>query len=165
MLGVSVARPIHPKTGKGWEGDGVQPDIKVAVRDALSSAHAAALRKLLAGATDERRRRELAWAIERVSPDPARRTTPADLASLPGRYGERTVVLEGGRLVCRSANGRARTMDPAGTDGFTWDEQTRASFARDAGGRPAELVLEHVDGTTERFPRQPETAARGKETR
>lgn len=165
VLGVSVARPIHPKTGRGWEGEGVRPDTPVAARDALASAHTAALRKLLGAATDDRRRKELAWAIERVSPDPGRRANVADLASVPGRYGDRTVSLEGGRLVCRAANGRARAMDPAGADAFTWDEQTRASFARDAGGRPAELVLEHADGTIERFPRQPETAARGKETR
>jgi len=54
-------------------------------------------------------------------------------------------------------------MDPVGRDAFTWDEQTRASFARDSAGRPTELVLERVDGTVERFPRQ--TEPRAKETR
>jgi retinol-binding protein 3 len=162
VLGVSVAKPIHPKTGKGWEGEGVKPDVSVAAVDALSAAHGSALRKLLARAQDDRRKRELEWAVERVTPGPARRSA-AELASFSGRYGERTVALEEGRLVCRASNGRARTMDPLGKDAFTWDEQTRASFARDAAGRPAELVLERVDGTVERFPRQTET--RAKETR
>ena len=163
VLGVSVAKPIHPKTGKGWEGEGVKPDVPIAAADALSAAHASALTKLLARAQDDRRKKELEWAVERVTPGAASAPGAAELASLPGRYGERTVALEEGRLVCRAANGRARTMDPLGKDAFTWDEQTRASFARDASGRPAELVLERVDGTVERFPRQTET--RAKETR
>ncbi|MDQ6892092.1 MAG: S41 family peptidase [Acidobacteriota bacterium] len=162
VLGVSVAKPIHPKTGRGWEGEGVKPDVRVAAVDALSTAHSSALKKLLARAEEDRRKRELQWAVERVTPGPARRSA-AELASFSGRYGERTVALEEGRLVCRAANGRARILDSLGKDAFTWDEQTRASFARDAAGRPAELVLERVDGTVERFPRQTET--RTKETR
>jgi retinol-binding protein 3 len=163
VLGVSVAKPIHPKTGKGWEGEGVKPDVKVPAADALAVAHGSALRKLLAAAKDDRRRKELEWALERAGGAPARRLAASDLATLPGRYGERTVTVEEGRLVCRAANGRARAMEPVGKDGFTWDEQTRASFARDTAGRPAELVLERADGTVERFPRQPD--ARAKETR
>jgi hypothetical protein len=162
VLGVSVAKPIHPKTGKGWEGEGVIPDVRVAASGALAAAHESALRKLLAKAQDARRRKELEWAVERVEAS-SRRVPAAELASLPGRYGERTVAFEEGRLVCRAANGRARILDPLGRDAFTWDEQTRAFFARDAAGRPAELVLERTDGTVERFPRQ--TEARAKETR
>jgi len=162
VLGVSVAKPIHPKTGKGWEGEGVKPDVPAAAGDALSVAHGSALKKLLSRAPDDRRKKELEWAVERVGPGPARRGA-AELAALSGRYGERTIAVEEGRLVCRAANGRARTMDPVGRDAFTWDEQTRASFARDSAGRPTELVLERVDGTVERFPRQ--TEPRAKETR
>jgi hypothetical protein len=166
VLGVSVARPIHPKTGKGWEGEGVKPDVPAA-GDALATAHAAALRKLLDRASDERRRKDLSWSLERVTAAaaPARRSVAADLASFSGRYGERTVGVEAGRLVCRASNGRTRAMDPVGKDAFTWDDQTRASFARDASGRPAELVLERVDGTVERFPRKPDSRDSGKETR
>ena len=163
VVGVSVAKPIHPKTGRGWEGEGVKPDVPVPAGEALAAAHAAALRGLLAKAQDPPRRKELEWAIERVGG--SRRLSAAELAALKGRYGERTVALEDGRLVCRSANGRARTMDPVGKDGFTWDDQTRASFTRDAAGSPVELVLERVDGTVERFPRQPETRANAKETK
>jgi hypothetical protein len=176
VLGVSVAKPIHPKTGKGWEGEGVRPDVVVAADDALVTAHAAALRKLLAKAThaDARRRRELEWAIERVGAPSSGHASPADLASLAGRYGERTVAIESGKLVCRMANGRARTLEPVGSETstsastFTWDEGTRASFVRDASGRANALVLERVDGTVEKFPREPEAnepGPRTKETR
>ncbi len=160
VVGISVARPIHPKTGKGWEGDGVRPDVAAALPDALPVAHAAALRRLAGSARDAGRRRELEWAVERVSP-PAARTAVASLAALAGRYGERTVTIENGRLFCRAPNGRSRAMDPVGADGFTWDEQTRASFTRTAAGRPVELVLERADGTVERFARR----SAGEETR
>jgi len=178
VLGVSVAKPIHPKTGKGWDGEGVRPDVVVATEgagDALKSAHTAALRKLREKASDDRRRRELDWAIERVaaSTGPRTLTASSDVAALAGRYGERTVVFESGKLVCRAPNGRSRTLEPVGAGApasalaFTWDEQTRASFPRDASGRATALVLERIDGTVERFPREPEASkpAPGKETR
>jgi hypothetical protein len=46
MLSVSTAAVAHPKTGKGWEGTGVVPDVKVAAADALDAAHKLALEKL-----------------------------------------------------------------------------------------------------------------------
>jgi len=160
VLSVSVGRPIHPRTGKGWEGEGVKPDVGVPAGTALAVAHAAALRRLEQRSTDDRRRRELAWAIERV--DPARQRSllsAADLDAYSGRYGERSVAVEAGRLVCRGATGRAVTLEPIGRDAFTWDENTRATFGRDSSGRPAELVLERADGTIQRFARAPVASA------
>ncbi len=154
VLSVSVGRPIHPKTGKGWEGEGVRPDVGVPAATALSAAHAAALKKLLPGASDERRRREIAWALERTGS--ASRAEPAveTLRAYAGRYGERHVAVEGSRLICRTAAGRERTLVPVGPDAFSWDEQTRATFGRDTAGRLTELVLERTDGTREKFPRE-----------
>ena len=165
VLSVSVGRPIHPKTGKGWEGEGVQPDLASPPASALSAAHAAALKKLLSGATDERRRREIAWALERVEsssrPDPGVET----LRAYAGRYGEREVAIEGSRLVCRTPTGRTRTLVPVGKDAFSWDEQTRVTFGRDAGGRLTELVLDRIDGSVERFPREAPSENTAKESR
>ena len=42
VFSVSVGRPEHPLSGKGWEAVGVQPDIKVAAADALEAAQRAA---------------------------------------------------------------------------------------------------------------------------
>jgi retinol-binding protein 3 len=160
VLSVSVGRPIHPRTGKGWEGEGVKPDVGVPAGTALAVAHAAALKRLEQRSTDDRRRRELAWAIERVDPArPRPRLSAADLDAYSGRYGERSVAVEAGRLVCRGATGRALTLEPIGRDAFTWDENTRATFGRDSSGRPAELVLERADGTIQRFARAPAASA------
>lgn len=63
---VSYGRPEHPRSGKGWEAVGVQPDIAVPAGEALAAAHRAALKKMLAEKTDDRRRKELTAALERL---------------------------------------------------------------------------------------------------
>ncbi|MDF1505976.1 S41 family peptidase, partial [Roseisolibacter sp. H3M3-2] len=44
VVSVSITRVTDPKTGKEWERDGVQPDLRVPAERALEAAHAAALR-------------------------------------------------------------------------------------------------------------------------
>ncbi len=63
---VSYGRPEHPRSGKGWEAVGVQPDIPVPAGEALAAAHKAALRKLIAKTPDERRKKELTAALEQL---------------------------------------------------------------------------------------------------
>jgi hypothetical protein len=46
VLSVSIAASTHPKTGTGWQGTGVVPDVRVAASDALETAHKLALQKL-----------------------------------------------------------------------------------------------------------------------
>ncbi len=68
---ISVGRPEHPRSGKGWEAVGVQPDIAVPVASALDAAHKAALQKLISQTTDERRKKELTAALQELEPVPA----------------------------------------------------------------------------------------------
>jgi hypothetical protein len=63
---VSYARPEHPRSGKGWEGVGVQPDMPVPAGEALVAAHKAALQKLIAKTADERRKKELTAALQEL---------------------------------------------------------------------------------------------------
>ena len=63
---VSFARPEHPRSGKGWEGVGVQPDIAVPAGEALATAHKAALKNLINKTTDERRKKELTAALQEL---------------------------------------------------------------------------------------------------
>jgi hypothetical protein len=45
-IGVPFARPINPITKGDWEGTGVEPDVKVSVADALTTAQKLAAEKL-----------------------------------------------------------------------------------------------------------------------
>jgi ketosteroid isomerase-like protein len=61
---VSIGRPEHPRSGKGWQEVGVQPDIAVPADGALQAAHKAALQNLAGKIADERRKKELSSALQ-----------------------------------------------------------------------------------------------------
>jgi D-alanyl-D-alanine carboxypeptidase len=64
---VSIGSVVHPLTGKGWQGDGVQPDTLVKPDDALETAHREALQKLISRTTDQIRKKELLSVLQDVS--------------------------------------------------------------------------------------------------
>jgi ketosteroid isomerase-like protein len=64
---VSIGSVVHPRTGKGWEGEGVQPDTVVKPDDALETAHREALQKLISRTTDPNRKKELMSALQDVA--------------------------------------------------------------------------------------------------
>lgn len=78
---VSIGRVVHPRSGKGWQIDGVQPDTLVTPDDALETAHREALQKLISRTTDQNRKKELMTALQGLarSSDP-----PKAVASAPG---------------------------------------------------------------------------------
>jgi C-terminal processing protease CtpA/Prc len=45
VFSVSYGRPEHPRSGKGWEAVGVQPDVKVNADEALEAAQKLAARR------------------------------------------------------------------------------------------------------------------------
>ena len=46
-LSVSIGRTFNPKTNQGWEGTGVQPDVRAPAADALDAAHRLAVAALI----------------------------------------------------------------------------------------------------------------------
>jgi C-terminal processing protease CtpA/Prc len=48
MVGVPFAKSLDPVTKTNWEGTGVEPDVKVAAADALTTAEKLALEKIQA---------------------------------------------------------------------------------------------------------------------
>ena len=58
-MSISIGRPVHPKSGKGWEGEGVQPDLAVPAANALEVAHREALKTLLPRAKNDAARKEI----------------------------------------------------------------------------------------------------------
>jgi ketosteroid isomerase-like protein len=68
---VSIGRPEHPRSGKGWEAVGVQPDIAVPAAGALPAAQKAALQNLVNKTADERRKKELTSALQELEHAPS----------------------------------------------------------------------------------------------
>jgi C-terminal processing protease CtpA/Prc len=69
MIGVPFATAINPITKTSWEGTGVEPDVKVAAADALTTAEKLATEKIQAARASQ----EIAPPVKRVmmSPQPA----------------------------------------------------------------------------------------------
>ena len=67
---IADGRAINPITKTNWEGVGVEPDVKVAADSALTTAHVAALNKLLEGTADPDRKAQLGRALDLVKNPP-----------------------------------------------------------------------------------------------
>lgn len=166
-LSVSVGRPAHPRTGKGWEGVGVQPDTRVPADKALSAAHGEALKKLAAAATDEARKRELlnfastaeaslAPAIDSRGAQPAPDAN-ALLQGYVGKYGEnKTITIRDGGLFYQRIGGRGAPMQRVSPDVYTLNGgDARITFVRDAAGAVVEMLIDWNDGHKDRLRREP----------
>src|ERR1700674_819122 len=86
---VSIGRAEHPRSGKGWEAVGVQPDIAVSAGSALQAAHKAALQKLISKTADERWKKELISALQELEPASAGAAPPSAEAERQVRKLER----------------------------------------------------------------------------
>jgi hypothetical protein len=114
---ISVTTAKEPRSGAEWERVGVTPHVAVPPRAALAVAHAHALQKLAAGASNPALRRELELTRERVEArereleltrervearERPLEVAPATLQRYVGVYGgERTITVENGRLIYR----------------------------------------------------------------
>ena len=140
---IPTFRPFNPKTGKGWERTGVQPDLAATAERALATAHLAAVRKL-----DERASRpELRWLLPLLEL-PVDGPASSDIAGLAGRYQGIEITAVDGALRFLGASGVLRDMTPLSDGTFLIEDasvpmtaQARARFVRDAGGVPSRLEL------------------------
>lgn len=154
-LSVSYGRPVHPRSGKGWEGVGVQPDIAVPADKALETAHKEALKSLIAKSTDESRRRELTRALQsletKVAPVQA---APAMLEDYVGRYGNKEISIKDGGLYYQRIGGRGAALRAVGKDKFALNTDAQITFTRDAKSAVTEMLIEWVDRDKELLKRE-----------
>jgi hypothetical protein len=61
---VPRGRAINPISKTNWEGTGVEPDVKVPAREALKTAHLAAINKIVEKTSDQRRKDQLKSAAQ-----------------------------------------------------------------------------------------------------
>jgi hypothetical protein len=157
---VSVFRQFDPRTGRGWQEVGVEPDIAVPAERALGAAHLEAIKTLAAKATDERRKQRLSWLaplleLETYGPKPVSQSL---LEKYAGKYSQTTISLEQGQLYFLGASGVRRKLHALGDDYFLIEDasvapenQARVRFVKNATGVVTELQLVVADGRT--FPR------------
>lgn len=120
VLSVSIARVVLASTGRDWEALGIAPTIRTPVPQALDAAQAHALRRIAATAPAEERPRLEAMA-EGFAARLDARTPALPLPAYAGRFGERTVIEEGGKLYYQRANGPRTLLIPLGGNRFAFD--------------------------------------------
>jgi hypothetical protein len=159
---VSTFRQFDPRTGRGWQEVGVEPDIAVPSERALSAAHLEAVKTLAAKASDDRRKQQLSWLAVLLDFEAhgAKQISTAVLESYTGKYdGGRIVVsLEQGQLYFLGASGMRRKLYALANDTFLIEDasvppenQAHVRFVRNAAGNVTELQLLVADGRA--FPR------------
>ena len=149
------ARGFDPRTGRDWEGTGIQPDIVVPAGRALETAHAEAVRLLATRETDARRARGLRWLMPLLE---RRAAGPLDLPdSLLRRHAgayERCVIrVEDRGLAFVGVSGVPQRLIPLSEDTFLIEderfapeEQVRVRFVAGSAGTSPSLELLVSDG-------------------
>lgn len=159
---ISVFRQFDPRTGRGWENDGVVPDLSVPAEQALRAAHAEAIKNLALNSTEESRKQQLGWLaplleFEAYGP----KQVPASLLqSYAGRYdgGSIVITIEQGQPYFLGASGVKRKLHALADDYFLIEDasvppesQARVRFVRNPDGVVTELRLMISGGRA--FPR------------
>jgi hypothetical protein len=147
VISVSVGRAVLASTGKDWEGVGIAPTTKVDASKALEVAQMHAMRRIAATAEPREKAALEAYAtVLSAQVDPV--TTALPLAAYAGKFGERTVVLENGKLVFQRGGGPKFTIIPIDANQFAFvdapSERLRYSVA---GNSATGFELTRSDGS------------------
>jgi hypothetical protein len=126
--------------------------MAVPAEEALETAHADALRKLLEVEDDDRYRATLTWSLQDLESrlEPVE-FSPAELAQYVGRYGPRRIYLEDGQLFYQRDERPPYRLEPMGDDLFRVGDLDffRLTFGRDESGGVTEIVGLYDDGHTD----------------
>ena len=159
---LSTFRQFDPRTGRGWQEVGVDPDIKASAERALDVAHLEAVKNLAGKSTERDRKQRLSWlaTVLQLQAYGAKEVSPSLLNSYAGKYegGKIVVTLEQGQLYFLGASGVKRKLHALADDTFLIEDtsvppenQAQVRFVKNATGNVTELLLLVSDGRA--FPR------------
>jgi retinol-binding protein 3 len=155
---IPTGRAVNPVSGGNWEGTGVEPDVKVAAEDALNVAYGAALEKVAAAATRPEDRAQAEWylAANRALLQPVALDAAA-LQLFAGRYGVRTVTLEGATLFYQREGRPKRRLSPLTKDTFAVVDvpEFRVRFVSQGSAPATKLVGLYDNGESDEDARTP----------
>ena len=147
LISISVGRAVLASTGKDWEGVGIIPTTEVSAGKALEVAQVHALRKLAAAAKPaDKKAIEAAATLLAAQIEPVK--TALALDAYAGTYGERSVMIEDGKLTYQRAGGPKAKLIAVGPNEFAFehDPALRLQFAV-SGPSATGLELVRPDGT------------------
>ncbi len=121
VISISVGQAILASTGKGWESVGFTPTTETPLAQALDVAQLRALRKIAETAPPARKTAlEAAATVLAAKINPV---TPAlPLAAYAGTFGQRSIAMEGERLIFRGLSGHKFNLVALGPNEFTLEE-------------------------------------------
>ncbi|HEY0011875.1 MAG TPA: S41 family peptidase [Allosphingosinicella sp.] len=139
VFSVSVGRAVLASTGRDWEAVGIAPTMRTDVPRALEAAQAHALRRLAAAApAPERGRLEGIADVLAARVEP--RTAAMPLAAYAGRFGERAILLEEGRLYYQRGTRPRAALVPLGANRFAFESDPTVQLEFAAAGARAGAV-------------------------
>ena len=158
---ISVFRQFDPRTGRGWQNVGVEPDIMVPAELALGAAHLEAVKALAARTNDQRKKQQLNWLAPLLGLEinGAKQVPETILGKYVGKYTPQIAVsIEQGQPYFLGASGVKRRLLALADDYFLIEDvsvppesQARVRFVMNAAGLVTELQLLVADGRA--FPR------------
>ena len=153
---VPYGNAVDPKTGKGWEGKGVIPEIAVPAENALIAAQLDALKRLKEKSASSDDSLAIAWTSAELECQMRPVTmTKEELGQYVGNYGPRRIFMGGGVLQYQRQGRPALPLAPMAKDLFRVGDLDyfRIRFDRDPAGRVTTLVGMYNDGRQEPNPR------------
>jgi retinol-binding protein 3 len=149
---VPYGNAVDPKTGKGWEGQGVIPDVVVPAEKALLAAQTNALQRLRKESKSQEDSLAVAWSLQELESqmNPVSLNKEA-LSEYVGNYGPRRIAAEGDGLIYQRGAGPRVPLTPMGIDLFRVGDLDyfRLRFDRDAAGKITGLCGIYSDGREE----------------
>ncbi len=153
---IPYGRAYNPQNNEGWEGVGVIPHIAVPEEQALDTAYADALNKLIEAEQDEQVRTVLQWALLDVNG----RLNPLTLSrkhlkEYVGSFGPRRVFIADDQLWYQREDRPRYKLEPLGQDIFRVGDLDyfRLSFGRDDKGKIVKVIGLYDSGRTDENPK------------